>query len=166
MEAPHAQAPSRKRSMPRRPEDELSECGTITKKIKNFHLRPAEAAAELAAKQGDSIAMLASPAGPSGHRAYPAQAHQQQQPHQQHAHQQQTHPDGQLQQPAAGLDCLEQRLLSEQIVNYGNQIINCNYAPQLDAHATREYVATNRLLFEANKMRLLRAQMRLLEQPK
>jgi hypothetical protein len=63
----------------------------------------------------------------------------------------------------AGNEQLSQRLLSEQIVNYSNSIISNTYSPDTGSENNKNYLKVNRLLFEANKIRLLRSQTRLLK---
>lgn len=57
---------------------------------------------------------------------------------------------------------LNQRL-TEQIINYSNSIISNTYSPDTGSENNKNYLRINKLLFEANKMRLLRNQVRLLD---
>ena len=113
--------------------DEQTECLSLSKKIKNFHLNSASTDGLQAAGNGDEAELGAF---------------------------------GLSNQPNGSADdqTLSQRLLSEQIVNYSNSIISNTYSPDTGSENNKNYLKINRLLFEANKMRLLRSQVRLLNQ--
>lgn len=113
--------------------DEQTECISLSKKIKNFHLDPVTANG-LAAAAGHSDEVELSALGLMNQSMGGNAADQE----------------------------LNQRLLSEQIVNYSNSIISNTYSPDTGSENNKNYLKINRLLFEANKMRLLRSQVRLL----
>lgn len=119
---------SRKRSYSAN-KDEQTECISLSKKIKNFHLDPVDGLAAAAAGHSDEADLSAL---------------------------------GLINQSMGGQPADEERLLSEQIVNYSNSIISNTYSPDTGSENNKNYLKINRLLFEANKMRLLRSQVRLL----
>lgn len=116
--------------------DEQTECLSLSKKIKNFHLNSATAdglsMAAAATSNGDDLSAFGLPNPPISNAA-----------------------DAELQQ----------RLLTEQIVNYSNSIISNTYSPDTGSENNKNYLKINKMLFEANKMRLLRTQVRLLNRP-
>lgn len=119
-------------------QDEKTECYSLSKKIKNFHLN---SVANLTIHNGEE-SKLVNQVNLSN----------------------QTNHLNQLQSSSSMAneqDELNQRL-SEQIVNYSNSIINNVYSP--DTGGNENYVKINKVLFEANKMRILRNQVRLLNQ--
>lgn len=119
---------SRKRSYSAS-KDEQTECISLSKKIKNFHLDPVDGLAAAAVGHSDEADLSAL---------------------------------GLINQSMGGQPADEERLLSEQIVNYSNSIISNTYSPDTGSENNKNYLKINRLLFEANKMRLLRSQVRLL----
>lgn len=128
---------SRKRSASNRPDEEGNECGNLAKKIKNIHL------SRQITDQGQSSSIVQSSNDDSVSSSEQLN---------------EVYPLG------TGRDT--QKVLTDQVINYSNQILGNNYTPSLGPDQNSEYFETNRILFEANKMRLLRAQMRLLESSK
>lgn len=107
--------------------DEQTECISLSKKIKNFHLNSVQN--DVSAINGEEVDLTSF----------------------------------NLSDQAIGnVDELNQRLLSEQIVNYSNSIISNTYSPDTGSENNKSYLKINKILFEANKMRLLRNQVRLL----
>jgi hypothetical protein len=132
-----SQSISRKRSASDRPKEEGNDCGTLAKKIKNIHL-------------SHQLTTDVEPCGSSSSNDDSASS---------------SEPLNEVYPVEADRD-RQQKMLSDQVVNYSNHILGNSYTPSLGPDQNSEYFETNRVLFEANKMRLLRAQMRLLEPTK
>lgn len=125
---------ARKRNLTSSQDEQTSECYSLSKKIKNFHLN---SMANLAMQDDNKLNQV-------------------------NLGNQSTQPQFDQLQSSSSAEIEDQRLLSEQIVNYSNSIINNVYSP--DTGGNENYVKINKVLFEANKMRILRTQVRLLNQ--
>lgn len=167
------QPSSRKRSLSNQADEDLTECGTLMKKIKNIHLSTGDGGGGgvglTTIRDPNSIVYAVEDHNAVRQSSGQSNIGQSSSSTSVDAHLLPCPTSSSSSSGGSAAHLMNsaqnaQKLLSEQIVNYGNQIIGNNYTPSLGPVENCEYFETNRVLFEANKMRLLRAQVRLLEQ--